>query len=307
MKIRGFVEAVGRQGLKVEGILLLQGGEKIAEYRWVPEAPRLVYSVSKSFAAIAVGMAIGEGKLSLRDRVIDAFPEFAFPAASPSPEGGPLPGEGPPALQGDRLASLTLEHCLTMTRGHPKFTRPRRVGEALAQELAWDPGTRFCYDNGCTLLASAMLTRATGQKLRDYLLNRLFEPLEILDPPWDESDDGYTIAATGLHLTTTETAAFGQFLLQRGLWKGKQLVSPAWIDGATRAQVSTGGSRRPDCDLGYGYGFWTCRHGAYRCDGRDGQFVVVIPGKEAVAAINSSEENMMPILYTLWDQVLPLL
>jgi hypothetical protein len=60
-----------------------------------------------------------------------------------------------------------------------------------------------------------------------------------------------------------------------------------------------------DYDIGYGYQFWTCRHGAYRCDGKNGQFIVVIPGLDAVVAINSDDENMKPILWAVWDHILP--
>jgi CubicO group peptidase (beta-lactamase class C family) len=62
---------------------------------------------------------------------------------------------------------------------------------------------------------------------------------------------------------------------------------------------------RPDWELGYGYQFWTCRHGAYRADGANGQFVIVIPEKEAVVAITSDEPNMQGILQTVWDHILP--
>jgi CubicO group peptidase (beta-lactamase class C family) len=283
--LRPFIEEIENQKLRVEGIQVLRGGELIGEHRWTAEVPRNVYSVSKSFTSLAVGMAVDEGKLSLRDRVLDAFP-------------------GLPHAEG--AESLTLEHLLTMNRGHLEFTRPRSVAEALLHKLDLKPGERFFYDNACTFLASAMVTRVMGRKVRDLLVERLFGPLGIPDPVWEESDDGYTIGATGLELSTSSLARFGQFLLQRGNWKGRQLVSSAWIDGATRTQVPTVPSQTsPDYNIGYGYQFWTCRHGAYRCDGKNGQFVVVLPALDAVAAINSDDENMHLILYALWDHVLP--
>jgi CubicO group peptidase (beta-lactamase class C family) len=289
MDITSYAEAVEKRNLKVEGIIVLKGGERIAGHRWVPEQPRPVYSVSKSFTAMAVGLAIAEGKLSLRDRVADAFPGLVPHAAGAS----------------SRLASLTLEHLLTMSRGHARFSRPRTAADALAQTLDFDPGTRFVYDNGSTLLASAMVTQATGRKVRDYLLDRLFRPLDISDPVWQESEDGYTMGATGLELTTGDLAAFGQFLLRRGNWKGEQLVPAPWIDGATRTHISTEETKSPDYNLGYGYGFWTCRHGAYRADGKNGQFVIVFPREEAVVAITSAEPDMESILSAVWDHILP--
>jgi CubicO group peptidase (beta-lactamase class C family) len=287
MNISSYVRAIEKQKLNCEGIIVLQHGEKIAEHRWIPEAPRNSFSVSKSFVSIAVGMAIDMGKLCLCSHVADIFPEYCSKA-------------------GKRLSSLTLEHLLNMTRGYKSFSRPATVADAIAQPLAYQPGTHFVYDNGSTFLASAMFTRAMGVCVRDFLLDALFRPLDIPDPQWPQSPDGHTVGATDLVLATSSLARFGQFLLQRGQWKGRQLVSPAWIDNAGRPQSNTR-SRRPDCGIGYGFGFWPCRYGAYRADGKKGQFVAVLPSQDAVAAINSNEEKPYPILYAVWDEILPLL
>ena len=292
MNIDSFINTIEEKKLKCEGIIVLQHGKKIAEYRWIPEAPRNVFSVSKSFTSIAIGMAIDRGKLSLSDRVIEAFPDSA-------------------REPGKRLSSLTLEHLLTMTRGHSKFSRPATVAEALAQPLLYQPGRHFVYDNGSTFLASAMFTRAMGITVRDFLVDALFRPLGIPDPVWPQSEDGHTMGASELILTTSHLARFGQFLLQRGEWKErtrglKPLVSAEWIDSAGRAHANTT-SRQQDGSLGYGRGFWPCRHGAYRADGKDGQFVIVMPLQDAVIAINSDEPKPYPILDAVWDEILPVL
>ena len=285
MNLTPFINGVEKQGLNLEGVIVYQRGGERAQHRWTPERPRATYSVSKSFAAVAVGMAIGEGRLRLSDRVTQTLTR---------------------QKSDPRWDSLTLEHLLTMTMGHAKFARPRSLEEALSYELAEDPGTCFIYDNTCTFLISAMLTKITGQTLRDYLLDRLFRPLGIPDPEWMQSEDGYSVGATGLMLATSDLALFGQFLLQRGNWKGQQLVSAAWIDGATRTQFPTHlVHSKPDSDVGYGYQFWTCRHGAYRCDGKDGQYIIVFPALDAVVTINANEENQQPILWAVWDYILP--
>jgi CubicO group peptidase (beta-lactamase class C family) len=285
MDLKPYVEGIEKQNLNVDGVVVYQHGGEIARHRWIPEEPRHVWSVSKSFASIAIGMAVDEGKLRLSDRVVQILNR---------------------EKREPRWNALTLEHVLTMTMGHPEYARTDNIDEIFTFEITREPGTYFLYDSSCTLLASAMFTKVTGQKIRDYLLDRLFRPLGIPDPFWEESVDGYTIGAVGLHISTSSMAVFGQFLLQRGNWHGKQLVSPSWIDRATRTQVPTRPSQnKSDYDIGYGYQFWTCRHGAYRCDGKNGQFVVVIPGLDAVVAINSDDENMKPILWAVWDHILP--
>jgi CubicO group peptidase (beta-lactamase class C family) len=287
MDLSSYIHEIDRRKLGVEGIIVLQHGRKIAEHRWIPEAPRPIHSISKSFTSIAVGMAIDDGKLSIHNRVTDLL---AGMIADPS----------------DRLKRLTLEHLLTMRRGYKEFSRPMSAAEALAQPLDREPGTFFTYDNGCTSLASVMVTAATGLKVRDLLIDRLFRPLEIPDPLWKESDDGYTLSATGLEITTSDLAKFGQFLLQRGNWQGKQLAPAAWIDEASRVQTPTTDTESAeDWNLGYGYFFWNSRHGAFRGDGIQGQYIIVIRDKDAVVAINSDEKRMRAILYAVWDHILP--
>jgi len=287
MNIKPFIKLIEKQKLNCEGIIVLQHGEKIAEHRWIPEMPRNVFSISKSFTSIAVGMAIDRGKLSLTDHVADVFPGYV-------------------KKPGKRFAALTIEHLLTMTRGHKVFSRPITAKEAIAQQLGYQPGSRFVYDNGSTFLLSAIFTRKMGTNINGFLQKALFRPLGIPDPVWPESPDGHTLGATGLVLTTSDIAVFGQFLLQRGKWYGRKLVSANWIENAGRPQINTG-MRIPDWDLGYGYGFWPSRHGAYRADGKDGQFIIVLPRQDAVIAINSNEPKPCPILYAVWDEILPLL
>jgi len=286
MDIKPYVKGIEKQKLNVEGVIVYQHGREIARHRWIPEQPKHVWSVSKSFASIAIGMAIDEGKLRLSDRVAQVLNR---------------------KKPGPRWNALTLEHLLTMTMGHVGEARPEDLNGLLSLEITRDPGTYYFYDSGCSHLASAMFTRVMGVKIRDFLLNRLFRPLGIPDPNWQESSDGcFTLGGYGLEVSTSSMAVFGQFLLQKGNWQGKQLVSTAWLDRATRTQVQTMPTQdAPDYNIGYGYQFWTCRHGAFRCDGKDGQFIVVIPSLDAVVAISSNDENMKPILWTVWDYIFP--
>ena len=39
---------------------------------------------------------------------------------------------------------------------------------------------------------------------------------------------------------------------------------------------------------GYGYQMWRCRHNAYRADGANGQYILVLPDKDAVIAVTAN-------------------
>ena len=70
----------------------------------------------------------------------------------------------------------------------------------------------------------------------------------------------------------------GQLYLQKGRWNEKQILPESWVEQATSKQVSNGSDPTKDWDQGYGFQFWRCRHNAYRGDGKDGQFCIVLTG-----------------------------
>ncbi|WP_407320411.1 serine hydrolase domain-containing protein [Isoptericola halotolerans] len=267
----------------VHSLMVLRHGAVVAEAWWhpyAPDEPHTMFSVSKSFTATAVGLAVDEGLLATDDRVVDLLPEDA------------------PADPGDNLAAMTVRDLLTMTSGHgtdtmnftltnlhvPGSSWARAI---LAAPVTHEPGTHFVYNTGATHLLSAILHRLTGGRLLDYLEPRLLVPLGIAGATWEQCPRGIDVGGYGLRLTTEDLAVFGQLLLQRGAWRGEQLVPAAWVDEMTSAQVPNGPDQNADWEQGYGYQFWRCRGGAYRADGAFGQFCVVSPDRDMVAVLTS--------------------
>jgi CubicO group peptidase (beta-lactamase class C family) len=166
------------------------------------------------------------------------------------------------------------------------------------------PGTHFRYNTPATFMQSAIVQKATGQNLVEYLRPRLFEPLGVDSPRWDNNPQGIAIGGYGLYLRTEEIAKFGQLYLQRGRWQGRQLIPEAWVELATTKQVSNGSNPASDWDQGYGFQFWRCRHNAFRGDGKDGQFCVVLPEEDAVVVMTANTTNMQAQLNVVWDKLL---
>ena len=108
-----------------------------------------------------------------------------------------------------------------------------------------------------------------------------------------------------LYIITPEISRFGQMLLNRGRYAGKQLVPEDYLAMATRKQIDNAGT--PDWSCGYGFQFWMCvpEH-VYRGDGANGQYCIVCPDQDAVIAITSHEEkNLQGILDCVWQEILP--
>ncbi len=296
--VLAFLDDAERLALGLHSLMLVRRGQVIAEGWWEPyqsTAPHMLYSLSKSFAATAAGLAAAEGFLSLDDAVLSFFPAEA------------------PTDPGPHLAAMRVRHLLSMSTGHDQDTtgslRAAPDGDwvraFLALPVGHAPGTHFVYNSGATYLVSAIVQKATGQTLLDFLGPRLFGPLGIADPTWESSPQGINVGGWGLSITTEDIARFGLLYLQNGKWDDVQLLPAGWVAEATTAQVSNGDDPDSDWAQGYGFQFWRCRHDAFRGDGAFGQFCVVLPEQEAVVAITAGSNDMGGILRLVWEHLLP--
>lgn len=300
MTLTPFIEAAGKKGLEIEGVVVLQNGAKTAEHYFIPERRRNQHSVSKSFVSTAVGFAVEEGLFAINDPVSKFF-EADFPE-NPS----------------ENLYKLTIRDLLMMSSGHGtrylmSDERPaiRELTDdwmkyCFAQPFVYTPGEKFIYNNACPHILSVLIQRLTNENLVDYLMPRLFTPLGISRPDWEEDPRGYTFGGGGLMLTVNEVSRFSQTYLQDGVWEGKQLVPKAWVKEATRFQIqSNSRTNKADNILGYGYYFWMGQHNSFRSDGIFSQYGIVLKDKNAVIAINSNEENQQAVLDIVWEMIYP--
>ena len=295
--IEAFLDAAeSAPGIELHSLMVLRHGRVVAEGWWAPHRPsdaRQIYSMSKSFTATALGLALAEDRLALTDTVVDHFPDLATAA-------------------GPRARTITVEHLARMATGHHTDTFPAMqqgdrtepVRSFLRLEPESPPGTVFAYNNGATYTLAAILQERTGQSLTDYLQPRLFDPLGIAPPFWSTGGGTRQVGLAGLHLATEDVARFGLLYLQDGRWQGRVVLPAAWVAEASRALTPNPGEPVVDWQQGYGYQFWRSRHG-YRADGAFGQFCLILPEQEAVAAITSDTEVMQPLLDLAWAHLLP--
>jgi hypothetical protein len=167
-----------------------------------------------------------------------------------------------------------------------------------------EPGTLFAYSQPCTYALAAVIQRAAGMRLTEYLRPRLFDPLGVGEVGWLAWPPGREQGFSGLFARTEDVAKLGQLYLQRGRWGGTQLLPERYVEQATSRQIGTPNQDNVDWRQGYGFQFWMSRHG-YRGDGAFGQFCVVLPDQDAVVAITGGTEAMQAVLDNLWMHLLP--
>jgi len=297
-----FVEAADKNIKEMHSFMMLRHGKVIAEGWWSPyskEYKHTMYSLSKSFTSTAVGFAISEKLISLDDKVISFFP-------------GDLPDTISPYL-----SEMTVRNLLTMTAGQnpdPTFkiaNSSNWVKTFLALPVKDKPGSKYLYNSLATFMLSAIVQRASGEKVFDYLKPRFFTPLYIKNIDWELNPQGINTGGWGLRLKTEDIAKTGQFYLQKGKWNGKQLLPGKWIEEATTFKIEQAPQAlqaekdSSDWMQGYGYQFSLCRHNGYRGDGAYGQYMIVMPKLDAVIVMTAEKGNMQPQLNLVWKYLLP--
>lgn len=311
--ILDFVDALERDGHDPHSLILARHSHVIARGWWAPYSPnriQLLYSLSKSFAATAVGFLVDEGRVSLDDPVFDLIQASDLPTDIVIPE---------------RYRRLTLGQCLQMATGHDTeawLPEPNQaaylpsndgtdpvLAAILAHEPEHEPGTAWAYNQIATYLVASAVRGVTGGSLLDLLQPRL---LAHLDPDsqdaacWHVTATGRELGFSGLHLGTDAVHALAQTYLDRGRWRGEQLLSEDWV---TTATAPTGLPNReeapnPDWTQGYGCSFWGGRVG-YRGDGAYGQFAIVLPDQDVALAITEETVDMQAVLDLVWTHLLP--
>src|ERR1700689_4222821 len=214
--IDGLVESAQNNGMELCGGHVSRGGEEPVERRLRSDDRENLWSVSKTFVPVALGIAEAEARLALDDPALEYYPEL---------KGAAAPG----------LEQVTLRHLLTMTSGSPHswfadepVVVPDLAADFFAPPLAHEPGTYFSYTGIGPYVAARALRAATGASVRDYLLPRLFTPLAIHNPQWHTCPLGHPAAETALFLRTSELARFGRLLLDEGRHEGRHLVPPEY-------------------------------------------------------------------------------
>ncbi|OIH98657.1 MULTISPECIES: serine hydrolase [unclassified Curtobacterium] len=296
--VDALVDALERTpGVEPHGLVLLRHGQVAAQGWWAPYGPdrvHLLYSLSKSFTAAAVGIAVREGLVDLDATALSYFPEFDADVTD------------------DRSRRIRVRHLLAMASGHREETLDRaRAADATNTVRGFlltppdeEPGSVFAYNQPCTYTLAAIVRRVSGGSLVEYLRPRLLDPLGIDDLAWRRDDTGAELGFSGCYAPTSAIAALGQLYLQRGVWDGERILDEDWVAAATSTQVENPGEENPDWSQGYGFQFWMARHG-FRGDGAYGQFCVVLPEQDVVLAMTGQSLDMQAVLDAVWQLLLP--
>lgn len=269
-----FCDKILERQVNLHSCLLMTGG-RIAE-EWYrspggPETKHRMFSVTKSLVSMAIGLLEEEGRLRLTDSICDYFPEYVSE------------DQADPWLKKCRIVDmLRMESCHSMT-AYKQMATDRWTESFFRVKPDHCPGTVFSYDTSASLVMTALAEKLSGKKLLDYLREKVFGAMGILEDAYVlESPDGVSHGGSGLMCTTRELAWVGYLCSHLGDWHGQQLLPREYMRKALCYQTGTGLQGVVDERMGYGYQFWKNRKGGFVLYGMGGQLVMCFPRHDAV-------------------------
>lgn len=234
-------------------------------------------SVTKSFTSMLIGIAIDKGFIKdENEKVLKFFSEITN--------------------HNQLLDSLTIKDLITMRSGFDcsvddgeKALSNMRKSKNWAKfifelPMTSKPGETFSYCSCNFYLLGEIIYRSTKLVPHDFAKKYLFSPLQISDTKWLTNYKGMNDGWGDLFLYPADMAKIGKLVLDKGKWRGKQIISRQWITKSLKTF-----SKLPD-DKGYGYGWWTNdKVGYYEAAGRGRQTISVIPSKNMVVTMLGGE------------------
>lgn len=280
------------------GLLVLHSDTIIYEqyYHGLDESTtHISWSVAKSVVATLLGIAYHDGLIAdLSDPITQYLPQLANSGYN----------------------EVKIKDILNMSSGvgfnedYRDFNSDiNRFGRAFALGTSYEtfalslknerpPGTFNHYVSIDTQVLGMLLEKVTGKRLSAYLKEKLWDPMGMEhDAHWIIDETGMELALGGLNISLRDYAKLGLLYLQKGRWKGKQIVPAAWVERATTPDAPhlMPGRNNPLSSNRYGYGFqwWVPEKpmGDFFAAGIYNQYIYVYPEKELVVVKLSANHH----------------
>ena len=284
-QIQEYIESLEQANLSTHDLIIARHGNILFEAYWKPfdrNFRHRMYSVTKSFVALAIGFLEQDGFIGLDDPIVRYFPKELAESNN------------------TYLKAQTIRHMLMMSTsqmGRDWFkARPSdRVQFYFdcAPKESRPSGTFFRYDSTGTFILGALVERITGRSLKDYLREKLFDKIGISENAgFLNCPGGHSWGDSALLCTPLDLLKTAQFCMDKGRWNGKQILNETFVTAATSKQIdnSLAGLNKHDTQ-GYGYQFWMTYDNSFIFSGMGCQFAICIPDKDLIMVYNGDNQG----------------
>ncbi|TIS55206.1 serine hydrolase [Mesorhizobium sp.] len=272
-------------GTGMRAVVVVKNGRIVAERYsdgFSEMTPLLGWSMTKTVNAAIIGTLVKDGKMAMTNQGLF----------------GPWKADG--------RAAISLADMMAMSSGlefnedygdvadvtRMLYLEPDMAGFAESKRLTGDVGKVFSYSSGTAVMLSRLWQDAIGDKDKALAWPRtaLFDPLGMQSAVLETDEQGTYVGSSYLYATARDWARFGQFLLQGGVWNGKEILPAGFVDWMrSQAPASKvygkgqlwiegpGDEESPGAGVAAGL-----PKDIYWMEGHDGQTVAIVPSEQLV-------------------------
>jgi len=285
-----YLNALKRQRVCLHSFLIVRHNQIAYEANWAPmcstELHRM-YSTSKSFVSVAIGMLCDEGKITLDDKIIDYFPDYA-------------PKDPHPYLKEATIKDMLKMSSLFDDQPYDGAKDTDWIATFFNTPPQHASGAIMCYDTMATILCTAIVERVTGKKLLDYMRPGFLDPIGFSEDAWCvETPCGLSWAGSGIMCSAHDLAKFSNVIMHYGTYEGKQLLPEAYLREATSYQISNF-VNKSTIQEGYGYQFWRTSGNGFGTFGMGSQISICLPDKDMVVVITGDTQELATRQYAAY-------
>ncbi len=288
-----FYQQIYTKNLPLHSAILYVDGAVVSKTYYAPvkegELHRM-FSIAKTMSALAIGLLVDQGKLSLSDRIVDFFPEK-------------LPAQVHPYLAQMTIRNMLMMRTCYTRSSYNKFDFTSDwVGSFFTAAPDKIPGTVFHYDTAAAHVLAALCEKLAGCPMMDFLRASMPE-LGLSRKSYMLLDgQGVSMGGTGLMATTEDLLRIGILLMNQGAYAGKQLISKEFVKAATSNLTPTLLNAPIASEAcGYGYMIWQTEKQGFVCYGMGGQFILVHPEKKLILVTTSDTQGFAGGNQILYD------
>jgi len=267
--------------------------------------PHYQMSITKSYTALALGRAMQKGYLSMDDlnKPVVSFLKEIDPTNLVAGAKGVTLHEAMHMRSGIRVDDKKAKDV--------RKTPQRLIGQGQIQtymEISHpidNQNKTFKYQGSDPSITMQTIEAVVPGTAKDFLKNDFLKKMGITNYGWQEDTSKLPKSAAGSSLRSRDMLKMGMLILQKGKWKGEQLVPAEFIEKAT-GPIDVNKNRT------YGYFWWG--HDAkvgeqtYHCisgRGAGGQFIMIYEELDLIIVVTSHNKGMGKMLSEAPRRIIP--
>ena len=286
--IEKILRALQEKSIPMHSLLIMKNDKLIFEKYYAPykaDTLHRMFSISKSFTGVAIGLLAKEGKVDLDAPITSYFPEYTDENIHPW------------------IMQMTVRNLLMMRTCHASTTykvdmKSDWVKSFFVAKPTHKPGTVFHYDTSAAHVLCALVEKLSGKDMLTYLKDSILYQVDFSKDSYMIKDPfGVSMGGSGLMATPMDVLKFLYILHKKGMvlctdGQKRSLLPKEFVEEATgNLSDNYMTAPLPSEAQGYGMQIWQNERGGFVLYGMGGQLAICLPDQDMLIVTTADTQG----------------